>query len=105
MKQIFEYVQSVVIIALVLAGIGGLSWRTFKQEGWLGSLLDRTWDAIVDHPMVTIPVLIAIFVIGKLWHDHQVEKGHTSKLPNLFLYGVMAAGVYFIWQLVSTGSF
>jgi hypothetical protein len=103
-KQIFDIVQSFVMMALVLAGILGLIYRTVKEEGWFGTVVDKTWNAIVDHPLVTIPLLIAAAVIGKLWHGHQVEKGYTSKLPNFFLYGVMAAGVYFIWHFISTGT-
>ena len=104
MKQIFDMVQSFVMMGLVLTGILGLIYRTVKEEGWLGTVVDKIWDAIVDHPLVTIPLLVAAAVIGKLWHGYQVEKGYTSKLPNFFLYGVMAAGVYFIWHFVSTGT-
>jgi hypothetical protein len=59
---------------------------------------------MVDSPLVTFPLLIALGVFGKLWHDHQVEKGFVSRLPNFFLYLVMAAGAYFAWHLLATGS-
>ena len=104
MKQIYEMVQSFLMMGLVVAGIVGLVYRTIKEEGWLGTVVDRTWNAVVDHPTVMIPLLIAAAVIGKLWHGHQVEKGYTSKLPNFFLYCVMTAGLYFVWHLVTTGS-
>ena len=104
MKQIYQMVQSFLMMGLVVAGIVGLVYRTIKEEGWLGTVVDRIGNAILDHPAVMIPLLIAAAVIGKLWHGYQVEKGHTSKLPNLFLYCVMTAGLYFVWHLVTTGS-
>jgi hypothetical protein len=93
------------MIALVLAGIGGVAFNMFRDGGWFGSLFDRFWNALLDHPLVVIPVAIAVFVIGKFWHDYNVAKGHTSKLPNFFLYGVMAAGAFFVFRLATTGSF
>lgn len=104
MKQVIDIVQSILMFGLVAAGIAGLVWRTVKEDGWFGTVFDRLWNAIVDHPVITIPVLIAVGVIGKLWHSYQVEKGYASRLPNLFIYAVMVAGAYFIGHFVYTGS-
>lgn len=102
MKQIFEYVQSFVVIGLMLAGIGGVCYDLFKEGGWLGKILGKFWDAQVEYPMVAIPVTIAVVVIGKMWYDRQIEKGRTSKLPNVLIYVVMAAGVYYIWRFATS---
>lgn len=103
MKQILDYVQSFVTIALMLAGIGGVSYHMFKNDGWLSTALGSVWDFQMSNPVVAIPVTIAVVVIGKLWFDHQRAKGHTSRLPDALIYVIMAAGVYFIYQFVSQG--
>lgn len=104
MKQIFGYIQSFLIVVLVLMGIAGLAYRTFREDGWFGTALERLWNWFVDHPLVAIPLTITVFVFGKLWNDHQAAKGQTSKLPNLFIFGVMAAGAYFTWHLATQGT-
>lgn len=104
MKQVLDAVQSILMFGLVVMGVVGLVWRTVKEDGWIGTLFDKLLNAVVNHPLVTIPVLIALGLFGKLWHDYQVEKGFASRLPNFFLYGVMAAGVYFVWHFLATGS-
>jgi hypothetical protein len=103
-KKIFEYVQSFFVVGLVLAGIGGLSYNMFKEDGWLSSVLSGIWKAQLQHPMIAIPVTIAVFFIGKMWYDYKRAKGYTSKLPDMFVYVIMGAGVYFIWQFAVNGS-
>jgi hypothetical protein len=103
-KQIIDAVQSIVMFGLVAMGVVGLVWRTVKEDGWLGTLVDKLINAIVDSPVITFTLLVALGLFGKLWHDHQVEKGFVSRLPNFFLYIVMAAGAYFVWHFLSTGT-
>jgi hypothetical protein len=100
-KKILEYIQSFVTIGLVLAGIGGISYEMFKHNGWLEMIFGKIWGFQLDHPAVAIPVTIAVVVIGKLWYDHKRAKGYTSRLPDVLIYAVMAAGVYFIWRFAS----
>jgi len=102
-KQVFEYVNSFVTIALVLAGIGGFAYNLFKDGGWLGLALGKFWDVNLRYPVIAIPVTIAVVIIGKLWYDHSRAKGHTSRLPDVLIYVIMAAGVYFIWDFVRGG--
>jgi len=102
-KKIIEYVQSFVTIALLLAGIGGFSYHMFKEGGWFGKALGTIWDAQVDNPVVAIPVTIGVVFILKMWYDHNRAKGHTSKLPDVMIYVIMAAGLYFIWDFWTKG--
>lgn len=104
LKQVFEYVVSFITITLILAGIGGVSYHTFKEGGWFGVFLGKMWDVHLEHPVIAIPVTLAVLFIGKMWYDHNRSTGHTSKLPNVIIYVVMAAGVYFTWVFVNQGS-
>ncbi len=103
MKQILEYIQSFVTIGLVLAGIGGVSYHMFKENGWVHTALGRIWDFQLANPVIAIPLTIAVLFLGKLWIDKQRAKGYTSRLPNVLIYVVMAAGVYFIYQFFAQG--
>ena len=103
MKQIVEYVQSFVTIALLLAGIGGVAWHMFKEDGWLGKIFGKIWDIQMQNPLVAIPATLGLLFIGKLWYDHNRAKGRTSKMPDFLIYVIMAAGLYFIYQFFSQG--
>ena len=105
MKQILDYINSFVTIGLVLAGIGGVAYNLFREGGWLGSLFNKFLDVQLENPVIAIPVTIGAVVIGKMWRDHQIAKGHTSRLPDVFVYVIMAAGVFYLWRFFSTGSF
>jgi amino acid permease len=100
-KQIFEYIHSFVTIGLILAGLGGVSYHMFKENGWLGIIFGKFVDIQVGYPMIAIPVTLAAVFFGKMWFDHNRAKGHTSKLPNVLIYVIMAAGVYFIWEFLT----
>lgn len=103
MKQILEYIQSFVTIGLVLAGIGGVFYHMFKKDGWVPTALGTVWDFQLSNPLVAIPLTLAVLFFGKMWMDRQRAKGFTSRLPNVLIYVVMAAGVYFIYQFVTQG--
>lgn len=103
MKRVFDYVQSFVVIALILAGLGGISYHMFRRDGWLSTALGAFWDIQIANPVIAIPVTLAVAFLGKMWLDHNRAKGHTSKLPNVLIYIIMAAGVYFLWQFFNQG--
>ena len=103
MKQIFEYIQSFLTIGLLLAGLGGVAYHLFKENGWLGRILGKIWDVQMENPVIAIPLTLAVLFIGKMWYDHNRAKGYTSKLPDVLIYVIMAAGVYFIYEFISQG--
>ena len=104
MKQILETLQTVGTFGLVVMGVVGIVWRTVKEDGWFSTVFMKLFNALVDNPVVMFPLLIAVGLVGKLWFDHQREKGLVSRLPSFFLYLVMAAGAYFVWHFLTTGS-
>jgi hypothetical protein len=103
-KKIFDSITTFGTVILILAGIGGVAYNMFRENGWLGTILGKVWSAQMEHPAVAIPVTIGVAFLGKMWYDHNRAKGHTSKLPDVLIYVIMAAGVYFIWRFFSQGS-
>lgn len=104
MKQVVEYLESFAMIGLVLAGIGGISYHLFKEEGWIEMALGNILDIHVQYPLIAIPLTIAAILLGKMWRDNRLARGRHSKIPDLFIYGLMAAGVYFIGYYAIYGS-
>jgi hypothetical protein len=104
-KQIFDYINSFVTITLVLAGIGGVSYNMFREGGWVGTLFGKFVDVQLENPVIAIPVTLGALFIGKLWRDRQAEHGKTSRLPDVLIYVIMAAGAFYLWRFFSTGSF
>jgi hypothetical protein len=99
MKKIFEYMQSGIGIALILAGIGGLSYELFREGGWIETLLGTLWNIGTRHTLIVIPVVIAAAILfnsrkrkGNAVHG---VHGRSSRLPDMVLYTIMAAGAYY----------
>lgn len=105
MKQTIEFLQSFVVIALVMTGLAGLSFSAVRDDGWLVSLLGNFLEAQVRYPMIAIPLTIAAIYLGYLWRNNEVLKGRDSKIPTFILYGFMAAGVYYVGHYIVTGTF
>jgi hypothetical protein len=103
-KEFLEYVQSFTVIGLVLFGIGGFSYHLFRDEGWVEAVIGNVWDVGVQYPLITIPVIIAALFLGRMWSQQRLIHGRTSKVPDLFIYALMAAGVVFIgrWFMYGT---
>jgi hypothetical protein len=104
-KQAIDYIVSFVTIGLVLAGLGGVSYNLFREGGWIGGFFGKLWDAQLENPLIAIPVTLGAVFVGKMWYDRQVEHGKTSRLPDVLIYVIMAAGAFFLWRFFSTGSF
>ncbi len=106
MKQFLDVLESLVIVVLVIAGLVGLSYRTFRGGGWFEAALERI--AAIVFQNVTLSVLVAIGIIVPLviWYDIRTAKGiHGKRLPTIILYLLMAAGVYFIGHYAVVGTF
>jgi hypothetical protein len=104
-KQTIDYIISFVTIVLVLAGLGGVSYNMFREGGWLVTYFGKLVDAQFDNPVIAIPVTLGTVFLGKMWYDRQVQHGKTSRLPDVLVYVIMAAGVFFFWRFFSSGSF
>jgi hypothetical protein len=95
-KEFLEYVESFAVIILVLFGITGFSYHLFRDDGWIEAAVGNVWDATLQYPLITLPVIVAAVVLGKTWNQARLAHGHTSKLPDFVIYALMAAGAVFI---------
>lgn len=103
MKQLFEFVSSFLVIALVLAGIAGLSWELFRADGLFERIMGRIWEFELRQPLIAIPLTVGAIVLGRLWFQGRVTRGGKSILPTLLMALLMAAGAYYIGYYLITG--
>jgi hypothetical protein len=104
-KQVVDYIQSFIVVGLVLFGIAGLSYHSFRDDGWIESALGDIWDLHIQYPLIAFPVTIGAIFFGKLWRENRLARGYRSKLPDFFIYALMGAGAYFFSHFVYYGEF
>jgi len=98
MKQAYDYVVSFGVIALVVAGLAGLSFHAFRKDGWISTALGHAWAIEVQYPMVAIPLTVGGILAFTAWRNHRRALGRASKVHDMLVYGLMAAGAYFLGQ-------
>lgn len=106
MKQFYAFLESFVIVILVVAGLAGLANNFLRAGGWFDSFLD--WLAPVVFTNMTASIVIGGLALVSFawWHDRHVAKGvYNKKIPTVVLFVLMAAGVYYIGRYAILGSF
>lgn len=103
MKQLFAVVESLITIVLVLAGVIGISYRMFRDGGWFVQGFGKVVDAYISYPLIAIGVTIALYFVYRAGHL-SLSQGRGGKRFDLVVYGLMAAGIYFIGHYVVSGS-
>ena len=105
MNPKLEFLVSFVVIALVLFGLGGVSYNLFREDGWVEQIFGNIWETSIKYPLIAIPLIVGGVLLGSMWRDHRVAKGRQSKLPTYIVYVMMVAGLYYIWVYARPGSF
>ncbi len=103
MKNLFTTVGTVFVGALILLGIGGISYHLFRDGGWFAQGLGALWRAQYQAPVMTIILIVAAIFVGRMLYTAQIGARRESKLPDLLLYIFIATGLYFLGRLILTG--
>jgi hypothetical protein len=104
-KDYLVYIESFVVIILVLCGIGGFSYHLFRDDGWVEAILGNLWGVTVAYPLIALPVIVAAVFLGRMWNDARIAHGRATKLPDYVIYALMAAGAIFVVRYFWYGSF
>jgi hypothetical protein len=104
LKRLVEYLESFVVVGLVLAGVGGISYTLFRDGGWIEKFFGNLWTVGTGNLLVGATVLIAAVFIFRTWRGSTPIHTKTSIIPNLVLYALMATGVYFVGRYAITGT-
>lgn len=106
MKQLLTFLESFVIVALVVAGLVGLSYHAFRGGGWFDAALGHIAEFVFQNMTASIIIGSVVAIAFVIWHDRYLSKGiYNKRLPTIILYVLMAAGVYFIGRYAIVGSF
>lgn len=100
--SLFGTISAVFRLGLMLVGIIGLSVETFRDKGWL----KQTLGALINSSTGIYSVVIVFFILFLL--NRILSKptdGKTSLVGDIPLYIMMAIGAFFVFNLITTGSF
>ena len=89
-------------MALMLVGIVGLAMELFREDGWLKKGLAKLFESTTS--MMLIPVIIFVLWLLNRWMS-SASKSETKKSGDVPMYLMMAAGAYYLFMLITTGSF
>jgi len=103
LKQFFSFVESLITVALVMAGVAGISYRTFREDGWLSQGLGKVADAYLSYPIIAIAATIALFFVYRSLRD-RADRSSGGRMFDYVVYGLMAVGIYFIGHFVLKGT-
>ena len=104
MKRLVEFLESFVVVGLVLAGVGGIAYHLFREQGWIEGWLGSVWKLELRLLVLVLILVVIGVVVFKVWRGGKAIHGRTSIIPNLFLYALMGAGVYFVGRYAITGA-
>ncbi len=99
-----DYVQSFVVIGLLLFGIIGISYHMFRDDGWIEAILGNVWGATISYPLIVIPAIIAAAFFLRMWGQQRAAHGTTSKVPDVLIWILMGFGAVFVgrWFMYGT---
>ncbi|HLD09421.1 MAG TPA: hypothetical protein VJB68_05190 [Methylophilaceae bacterium] len=89
-------------IGLMLIGIAGIAVEIFRDNGWLKQLLRKIFDSSMGIVYVLLGIA-AIYILNR-WMATADGKASSGK-GDLPLYIMMAIGAFFLYNLITTGSF
>jgi hypothetical protein len=104
-ESAFSVIKAGAQFVLMIMGIIGLAIVIFADEGLLVSGLGKLTKINSFGSLVLIPLgLLALYFV-KVWFEKTFGKSSTAVAGNLAMYFMMAVGAFFLFRLLSTGSF
>ena len=105
LKQFYAFLESFVIVALVISGLAGLFHSALRAGGWL----DAAWEylAPIIFTNVTTSLIVASIAVFAFvwWHDRHVVKGsYNKRIPTVVMFVLMAAGAFYIGRYAIFGT-
>jgi hypothetical protein len=104
LKKLFIMLESLITIVLVVAGLAGLSYRTFRDDGWLAKGFEKISDAYISYPLLAVAATVALAFAVRTWLARR-SLGKRGVHFDYILYVFMAAGIYFIGHYFLKGEF
>ena len=96
---------SVLQMAVMIVGLIGLAVHLFKEKGWLSRWLGNLMQAETSQIVVAIPLLLLAGYLLNLWLHSADDDNKNNRMGDYMMYLMMMIGAFFIFNLVTTGSF
>jgi len=104
MKQILESLESIITVVLVLTGIAGISYRAFRDDGWVERGFGKVTSAYIEYPIMGLALtIVGVYAIIK-FRQRKVD-GRRYKYVDYIIYALMVVGIYFIGNYIVSGEF
>jgi hypothetical protein len=104
LKQILVVLEALVTVVLVLVAIAGVSYRAFRDGGWISQGFGKLSDAYMNYPLIALAVTVAAFFAYRAWRSRNV-RGARHRYFDYLIYVLMAVGIYFIGHYALTGTY
>lgn len=89
-------------MGLMIAGIVGIALELFREDGLISTALGSLFESTTS--MLIIPVIIFLLWLINRWISTP-NKSETKKSGDLPMYVMMAIGAFYIFKLITSGSF
>lgn len=89
-------------IILMLLGIIGLAMEFFSENGWLKKSFIKLFESTSN--MILIPIIIFALLLLDRWFSASIQT-ENKKNGDIPMYLMMAVGAYYLFMLITTGSF
>ena len=103
-ESLMTTIKAISQFVLIVIGIIGTTILIFSSDGLLatmgGKLLNLDSRAFIGIALA----LVAIYV-AKVWFEKTFGKSSAAVAGSLAMYLMMAVGAFFLYRLLSTGSF
>lgn len=92
------------MFGLVVIGIIGSAISLFSGDGIVAQLFGKLTDLDAD-ALIVVPIFLGALYFIKIWFEKTTGKSSTEVLGNMALFLMMGLGLYFLYNLLVTGSF
>lgn len=89
-------------MALMLVGIFGITFELFREHGWLSTLLGSVVNS-AGTMLIMMGALIGLWLLNR-WLSSP-RKSEFKRIGDLPMYMMMAAGIYYLYRLFTSGGF
>lgn len=90
---------------LMILGIIGLTILIFSEDGWLATFMRKLTQIDSFGSLLIIPLAIIAIYIARVWFEKTFAKSSAAVIGNFAMYVMMAIGAFFLFRLLSSGSF
>lgn len=103
-ESLMNILKAGAMFVLVVLGIIGVAISVFSEGGWFGIFFDKLTNLDTDL-LVIVPLVLIVLYVVKVWFEKTTGKSSAEVMGNMALFIMMAFGLFFLYRLLTLGSF